>query len=43
MVKRSFNNVKHYRQTATRYDKLAANQLAFAPPAAVSACGPGSQ
>jgi transposase len=28
-IERFFNKVKHYRRVATRYDKLAANYLAF--------------
>src|SRR6185295_3722744 len=28
-VERFFNKIKHYRRFATRYDKLAANYLAF--------------
>jgi transposase len=29
LVERFFNTIKHYRRIATRYDKLAANDLAF--------------
>ena len=29
LVERFFNKIKHYRRVATRYDKLAANYLAF--------------
>jgi Transposase DDE domain len=29
LVERFFNNVKQFRRVATRYDKLAANYLAF--------------
>jgi len=29
LVERFFNKIKHCRQVATRYDKLAANYLAF--------------
>lgn len=29
LVERFFNQIKHCRQVATRYDKLAANYLAF--------------
>jgi transposase len=29
LVERSFNKIKHCRRVATRYDKLAANYLAF--------------
>ena len=29
MVERFFNKIKHCRRVATRYDKLAANYLAF--------------
>ena len=28
-IERFFNKIKHYRRVATRYDKLAANYLAF--------------
>jgi transposase len=29
LVERFFNKIKHYRRVATRYDRLAANYLAF--------------
>ena len=29
MVERFFNTIKHYRRVAKRYDRLAANYLAF--------------
>jgi transposase len=29
LIERFFNKIKHCRQAATRYDKLAANYLAF--------------
>lgn len=29
LVERFFNTIKHYRRVATRYDRLAANYLAF--------------
>jgi transposase len=29
LVERFFNKIKHCRRVATRYDKLAANDLAF--------------
>jgi transposase len=29
LVERFFNRIRHYRRIATRYDKLAANYLAF--------------
>jgi transposase len=29
LVERFFNKIKQYRRVATRYDKLAANYLAF--------------
>jgi transposase len=29
LVERFFNKIKHCRRVATRYDKLAANHLAF--------------
>jgi len=30
LIERFFNKIKHRRRVATRYDKLAANYLAFA-------------
>ncbi|WP_230949377.1 transposase, partial [Burkholderia vietnamiensis] len=30
IVERFFNRIKHFRRVSTRYDKLAANYLAFA-------------
>jgi transposase len=35
LVERFFNKIKHCRRTATRYDKLAANYLAFVKLAAI--------
>jgi transposase len=35
LVERFFNNIKHCRRVATRYDKLAANYLAFVQLAAI--------
>jgi transposase len=35
LVERFFNKIKHCRRIATRYDKLAANYLAFVPLASI--------
>jgi transposase len=35
LVERFFNKIKQCRRIATRYDKLAANYLAFIKPAAI--------
>jgi transposase len=35
LVERFFNKIKHCRRIATRYDKLAANSLAFVQPASI--------
>jgi transposase len=35
LVERSFNKIKQCRRVATRYDKLAANYLAFIQPASI--------
>jgi len=35
LVERFFNKIKQYRRVATRYDKLAANYLAFIKLAAI--------
>jgi hypothetical protein len=36
LVERFFNKIKHCRRVATRYDKLAANYLAFVQLASIS-------
>jgi transposase len=35
LIERFFNKIKQCRRVATRYDKLAANYLAFIKPAAI--------
>ena len=35
LIERFFNRIKHCRRIATRYDKLAANYLAFVQPASI--------
>ncbi len=35
LIERSFNKIKQCRRVATRYDKLAANYLAFIRPASI--------
>ena len=35
---RGFNKIKHCRRVATRYDKLAANYLAFVQLASIRLC-----
>jgi len=35
LIERSFNKIKQCRRVATRYDKLAANYLAFIKPASI--------
>jgi transposase len=35
LVERFFNKIKQCRRVATRYDKLAANYLAFIQPASI--------
>ena len=34
-VERFFNRIKQFRRVATRYDRLAANHLAFVQPASI--------
>jgi len=43
LIERSFNKIKQCRHVATRYDKLAANYLAFIKPASIRICWRASE